>query len=310
MKLIFFKIKSLLSEEEFLFKWSTALKFVLLSSFFAALSFASSFMLLKMDLIFFEANGSLAGPVNRSAFYEFVYLNLVDKIPLMLVIFFIIFISGLYVAKIMMRPFKTIGLYCEQRLKGDPHYYYDPDYFSDLKLLTSFTSYFFQKIEEAKIKGELNKVDIPEEFTRIHRPILEKSFFINYFFVIVILGLLASVSLFILHNEVREQIITAAPRLIKMSPMAKHFVDAQFEVADIGIVALLLGHLLITILFGFHLYEKVSAPSFAIFATLRSFLKGNYHNRVHLIGHYYLREDCRKINKYLDTIQRDLVKRK
>jgi hypothetical protein len=59
-----------------------------------------------------------------------------------------------------------------------------------------------------------------------------------------------------------------------------------------------------------HLYHGVAAPAFAVFATMRAFLKGSYNQRVHLIGFPALRLQTRKLNKYLDWVDRNLVQKK
>ena len=61
---------------------------------------------------------------------------------------------------------------------------------------------------------------------------------------------------------------------------------------------------------GFHLYDKVSGAAFGIFSTMRSFMKGNYFSRVHLVGYAYIRDYTRKLNKYLDHIQNNFDKQK
>ena len=65
-------------------------------------------------------------------------------------------------------------------------------------------------------------------------------------------------------------------------------------------------HFLFYLGLSFHLYAKVSAPAFAIFATMRSFLKGNTKARVHLIGNYYARPETKKLNQYLDYIEKNV----
>jgi hypothetical protein len=62
------------------------------------------------------------------------------------------------------------------------------------------------------------------------------------------------------------------------------------------------------ILLGLHLYSKVSGAAFGIFSTMRSFMKGNYSSRVHLVGFAHIREYTRKLNKYLDYIQNNFTK--
>jgi p-aminobenzoyl-glutamate transporter AbgT len=179
-------------------------------------------------------------------------------------------------------------------------------------MTTSFSVFFFAKIDEAKLRGRLEKIEVPQDFTKIHKPVFEKNFFFNYLFIIIIFALLASVGIFVLNNSVREQIFILSQKFLSNkgagnSNEIRFFIEEQFSVADIAVYFFSLFHVATYCLLGVHLYGKVSSPAFAIFATMRSFLKGNYHSRVHLIGHYYLREDCRKINKYLDHIEKSLT---
>lgn len=309
------KIKTIVlnryNDDEFMFKLMTGVKFVLISLGFTLAVILFTYLLLKIDLIYFLAHGYPGASEFQEAFYDFVYSSLYDEIPYVIVAMIFIFLLGFYLSSIMIRPFKVIGQYCEERLNNKEHYY-SPDYFSDLKLLTSFSVFFFSKIDEAKLRGKLEKIEVPTDFTRIHKPVFEKNFFFNYLFVIVIFALLASVGIFALNNAIREQIYLLSQKFLSANVLGsskgiRYFIEEQFSAADIAVYFFILFHILMYCLIGIHLYGKVSGPAFAVFATMRSFLKGNYHNRVHLIGHYYLRDDCRKINKYLDYIQKNLT---
>jgi hypothetical protein len=268
-------------------------------------------LLIRIDLIYFVANGYPGAVEFQGAFYDFVYSSLIDEIPYVTMSMVFIFCLGFYLATIMLRPFKVISRYCEERLSNKTNYY-TPDYFSDLKLLTTFSIFFFSHVDDAKNKGRLEKIEVPKDFTRIHKPIFEKNFFLNYFFIIVIFALLASVGIFVINNVIREQIFQLSQKFLSNSAIAggkgiRYFIEEQFSVADIAVYFFLGLHVITYCVFGLHLYGKISGPSFAVFATMRSFIRGNYHNRIHLIGHYYLRDDCRKINKYLDHIQKTLT---
>lgn len=308
------KLKELLlsryEDDEFMFKFTTGLKFVSISLGFMCIVLMFTYLLLKIDLIFFMANGYPKASEFGDAFYTFISASLIDEIPYVVLAMIFIFCLGFYLSSKIIRPFKAIGQYCEERLE-DKENYYSPDYLSDLKLLTSFSVFFFSRIDEAKLKGKLFKIEIPQNYTRIHKPVFEKNFFFNYFFIIVIFALIASVGILILNNIIREQISILSQNLLQLQASTpkgiRYFLEEQYSVADIAVYFFLTIHVMVYCLLGMHLYSKVSAPAFAIFATMRSFIKGNYHNRVHLIGHYYLRDDCRKINKYLDHIQRTLT---
>lgn len=312
------KIKSLFvnsyNDEEFMFKLSTGLKFVFISLGFTFSVLLFTYLLMKIDLIYFVAHGYPGAVEFKEAFYDFVYSSIVDETPYMILAIIFIFCLGFRLSSIMIRPFKVIGKYCEERLSDNKTNYYSPDYFSDLKLLTSFSVFFFSHIDEAKSRGKLEKIEVPHDYTRIHKPVFEKNFFFNYLFIIIIFALLASVGIFIINNVIREQIFQLSQKFLNGGALAvgsgkgiRYFIEEQFSVANIAVYFFIVMHILTYCLLGVHLYGKISNPAFAIFATMRSFLKGNYHNRVHLIGHYYLRDDCRKINKYLDYIQKNLT---
>ena len=294
-----------------MFKLLTGLKFVFISLGFTFSVLLFTYLLMKIDLIYFVANGYPGASEFQEAFYDFIYSALIDKTPFVMVAILFIFCLGYYLANIMIRPFKVISKYCEERLSNKANYY-SPDYFSDLKLLTTFSVFFFSHVDEAKSRGRLSKIEVPQDFTRIHKPIFEKNFFFNYFFIIVIFALMASVGILVINNTIREQIFELSQKFLTSNAVVgskgiRYFIEEQFSVANIAVYFFLVMHILAYCLFGIHLYGKISGPSFAVFATMRSFIRGNYHNRVHLIGHYYLRDDCRKINKYLDYIQKNLT---
>lgn len=298
-------------DDEFMFKLGIGLKFLMISLCFMLSVLLFSYLLIKINLIYFVAHGYPGASEFQDAFFDFVYSSLIDEVPYVVVAMSFIFCLGFYLSSIMIRPFKVIGKYCEERLNSDTNHYYSPDFFSDLKLLTSFSVFFFSKIDEAKTKGKLEKVDVPQDYTRIHKPVFEKNFFFNYLFIIAIFALLTSVGIFVLNNIVREQMFILSQKFLNSNMIGnkgiRYFVEEQFSVADIAVYFFIILHILMYCLFGIHLYGKVSGPAFAVFATMRSFLKGNYHNRVHLIGFSYLRNDCRRINKYLDHVQKSLT---
>ena len=294
-------------DHEFMFKFETGLKFVAISLGFLLTTLLFTYLFLKMDLIYLMTRGYSETHEFKDLFYSFIYASLVNKIQYLVLVLFFIFFIGFYLSVIMMRPFRMISRHCEARLLENKECY-RADYFSDLKLLTSFSFFFFSKMDKAENIGKLEKDEIPYEFTRIHKPIFEKNFFINYFLILVFFALLTSFGIVVLNNSMREQVLIFATKVLSTkeagNPEVHFFLEEQFSVANIGISFLICIHFFVYCLFGIHLYGKISGPSFAIFATMRSFLKGNYHNRIHLIGYVYLRDDCRKINKYLDYIQK------
>lgn len=294
------------NDEEMMFKIGMGLKFLGVSVICTVSVLLFTYLLIRIDLIFFVAHGFPGALDFKEAFVEFIYSSIYDEIFWILISGFFIFALGYYLSGIMIRPFKVIGQYCEDKI-SDKKNYYTPDFFSDLKLLTSFSVFFFTKIDEGEIKGKLQQVEIPPHFTRIHKPNFERNFFFNYLFIIAIFALLSSLGIIALNLEFRDQVSDLARRFLANNNQASYFLDEQFIIADIAVYFFVTLHLFLYFLLGVHMYSKVATPAFAVFATMRSFLKGNHHNRVHLIGYYYLRGDCRKINKYLDYVQKNLT---
>ncbi len=302
------KVRNLYNDDELMFKVGMGVKFVGVSFLCTVSVLLFIYLYIKIDLIFFVANGYPGALEFQEAFFDFIYSSLYEEFLVCLAYGVFIFCLGYYLSAIMIRPFRAIGQYCEDKM-NDKKNYYEPDFFSDLKLLTSFSVYFFSKIDQAAIIGKMNtiKEEIPQHFTGIHKPNFERNFFFNYFLIVAIFGLLSSVGIIVLNLEIRDQIFELAYKFFPKNSQVTFFLEEQFKIARIGVNFFVILHLMIYLILGVHMYSKVAIPAFAVFATMRSFLKGNYHNRVHLIGFYYLRSDCRKINKYLDYIQKNLT---
>ncbi len=289
-----------------MFKIGMGLKFLGVSVICTVSVLLFTYLLIRIDLIFFVAHGFPGALDFKEAFIEFIYSSLFDEISWIILTGFFVFGLGYYLSGIMIRPFKVIGQYCEDKISEKKNFY-SPDFFSDLKLLTSFSVFFFTKVDEAALLGKLKQVEIPPHFTRIHKPNFERNFFFNYLFIIAIFALMSSLGIIALNLEFRDQVSDLARRFLADNKQATYFLDEQFIIADIAVYFFVSLHLFLYFLLGVHMYSKVATPAFAVFATMRSFLKGNHHNRVHLIGYYYLRGDCRKINKYLDHVQKNLT---
>ena len=299
-------ISKILNNEEKMFRIGMGVKFFGISLICTLSVLLFIYLIIQVDLIFFVAHGFPGAQEFKDAFAEYILSSLFDEIVYSFLSGGVIFGVGYYLSGVMIRPFKAIGNYCIDKI-NDKKNFYEPDFFSDLKLLTSFSVYFFSKIDEAHIKGKLLPVEIPPQFTGIHKPNFEKNFFLNYFFIIAIFGLISSLGIIALNFEIREQIFVLASKFLSKNQSATYILEEQFRIINIGVYFLVGLHLVLYFMLGVHMYSKVATPSFAVFATMRSYLKGNHHSRIHLIGYYYLRNDCRKINKYLEHVYKNLT---
>ena len=300
-------INTATKDEEIIFRLKTTLKMTLIPVISGCVMALFLWVLLQMNLYFFEANGYQGWQAFREAYYEFIVGRTLKLAPYVFMFIAIVAITGVYVSDLLLRPFRIIGDYCERVTSGQDASY-DPDFFTDLKLLTTFSELFFLAIHNTRKAGrKLEPMDVPKKYTRIHQPVSETAFFLQYFLYILIVSICAYMALYIAAVDIHSEILNLAHETLQQNKMMSYFFSKQSEVLQDVLTVVMVGHLVLYIALARHLYFKVCGPAFGIFATMRSFLKGNYSSRVHLIGYYYLRVHCRKLNRYLDQMQKELT---
>lgn len=296
-------ILSTIRDDQVLFRLSIALKLMALPCMTLVIAFGFFWSFLRMDLYFFEAN-KLGSVVNfQETYYDYILSSVAGEVDILIMLIAGTLLLGLYMANMVLRPFRTIGSYCDDVVEGRKASY-DQQFFSELRLLTRFSDYFFSMVQAMSKNGKLEQIEMPEKYTRIHQPVFEKAFFLQFSLFILMTSIATGIAVFKVTVDIHGQILSLADKTVNLTPAIKYFLERQestlFEIM-IGVMAV---HLILHISFCFHLYNKVAAPAFGIFATFRAFLKGNYGSRIHLIGYYYLRPECRKINRYLTWLEK------
>jgi hypothetical protein len=299
-------LKQGFADEEVRFRLVTMLKLTIvpLMTFLILLGFI--LILLRINLSYFSSFGFPNIAQLKDNFYSHILNSLYEILPYSLIFVTFLMITGLYLSHLMLRPFRSIEKYCND-FTSKKTAEYDPDFFSDLKLLTSFSEYFFSIAENSLKTGHVIEVKIPAKFTRIHAPVFESSFFINFFLILVITSIIAGSAIHITTITIYEELIKLAIETLPNQKSVAPFFSDQMEILTMLSIITLIVHIMLYVALSFNLYSKVAIPAFGIFATMRSFLKGKHTSRVHLLGHYYVRNQCRALNKYLDLIS-DLSK--
>ncbi len=292
-----------LKNDEAQFRLSIGLKLALMNLFFLILLLFFLYVLLKIDLIFFNANQFPGAKEFQEGYYNFILSSLLDLMPFVFLGLIVVFAVGVFLTKLILRPFKILSKYCEDYV-NDRGAVFNPELLSDHRLLILFSEYFFNVTDEMMKSKVYRQVQIPQKFTKIHKPTYDWTFFMSYFLIIIVLTAVTSLAILYVDGLIRMQIIELSTKYLKATPSVKYFLSEQFVVFDSVVYLLMVIHAILHIFFGFYLYSKVSTPAFAIFSSMRSFLKGNRNARVHLIGYNFLREDSRKINRYLDLLSR------
>jgi hypothetical protein len=302
------ELKQVFKNEDTRFMMFTGLKVAGISLCINLIVYGCIFQVMRLNYAFFRANG-FPDFEDETVFYNYLLSETMESLPTLFAFHIFLFFIGIYVGWIILRPFRIIGEYCEMVI-ANPNAVYKVDEFSTYKLLTRFSEFFFEYLRESRKKGEITTNSIPPQFSRIHKPVVDKVFMLHFGLLLVIIGI--SSCLFIIENAdgVFQNMIELASKTLSKSKYSNDFFTNQMFIMDDVVVLTIV---LITISYlslGLHLYEKVSGAAFGIFSTMRAFMKGNYFSRVHLLGYAHVRENTRKLNKYLDYIQNNLEKPK
>lgn len=265
------------------------------------------FQVIRLNYAFFDAQGF---PVqDESLFFDYIMKEAMENLPILFAFHIFLFFIGTYVGWLILRPFRVIGEYCEQVIEN-PNALYKTDEFSNYKLLTRFSEFFFEFLREARRKGEIASNSIPPQYSRIHKPLIDWIFLLHFGILLVIISICSSV--FIIDNSsiLFHDMTDLATKTLPDSVAVRKFITNQRFILDELVFMTISLISIFYILLGFHLYSKVSGAAFGIFSTMRAFMKGNYFSRVHLVGYAYIRDYTRKLNKYLDHLENNLVKTK
>ncbi len=291
------------------FRFKTILKMVLIPMSTLIVLIFFLYILIEMNLAYFKAFNVIDIGEMESAYYDYLFSALVDMGKYTFGFLVFMAVIGMYISNLLLRPFKIIAEYCECRV-ANKKAEYNPDFFSDLKLLTSISDFFFYTVDNVLLVTNKSVGKVPSKFTKIHKPVFERAFFLQFFFIFLIVSLLLSAILYVSVNNIYENLVTLSLQLVVKEKVFLKFFNLQKEIFSVVLNVGIICNFIFFISLAFNLYDKVSSPAFGIFSTMRSFIKGNYGSRIHLVGYYYMRDYCRSINKYFAFIQKSINENK
>ncbi len=298
--------KDMFKDEHALFRVSVGLKFALIPTLSLLFAILLNYIILRVTISTLMSFDNVRDFVIVDILYLFIEKSVVDIIPWFILLFWVLLILGMFLANVIMRPFRIIGDYCDQKLKGE-NVSYDPEFVTNLKLLSSFSEWFFNTIDVMNEVGEIKEVRIPEKYKRIHQPVFETSFFLYTSLIVLIATVLTGVLALYANFEVFNGVVEVVREFFVNKSELKAFLTQLNEIFSLISVFIVIFNILAYLFFCFYLYSRISTPAFGFFATMRSFISGRYSNRVHLIGYPFVRKYTRSLNKYLDELERSTI---
>lgn len=289
--------------EDINFRLTLGLQFALIPTLSVIFAITLHYLALRVILATVMSFENARSFVVEDVFFLFVEKSIIDIMPAFFVLFCVLFISGMLIGKIILRPFKIIGDYCEAKISGQD-ISYDPEFLANLKLLSTFSEWFFNAINIMAESGHLKDVKIPEKYKRIHKPVFETSFYIYNLTIIVITSTITALLIFYTNQEVYDGVLEVVTEFYVNKVEIKNFIYNLHDIFYLISVLTIFFNIASYFIFFYYLYGKISTPAFGIFATMRSFISGRYSTRVHLIGYPYIRNHTRILNKYLDVLEK------
>jgi hypothetical protein len=296
-------LKSLSGDEYAKFRLQTGFKFALIPLLSMAFAFFTNYILLRVSLSVLSSIKSDKDYLVEDLLYTFSSKGLLDIAPYSLAVFVGLIFLGMYTANMMIRPFRLIAEHCDNEVNGVQSSY-DQDFITELKLLSSFSEWFFGAIEISQKAGVLNKIEIPKKYKKIHKPVFETSFFIQNFLIIIITTICTGLLIHFGALEIYEGVVALVTEAYPNQGSLNQFLYDLKNIYWVTANAAILLNVIAYFIFLFYLYSKVSTPAFGVFATMRSFISGKRSSRIHLIGYPYMRNYTRMINKYLDHVEK------
>ncbi|MFT6630531.1 MAG: hypothetical protein ACJAS4_000469 [Bacteriovoracaceae bacterium] len=300
-----FKFSKLFKDEDSRFLLTCGVKLSGIYLVAAAFIYYAMWLILSLNSVYFESKNIGFTEELREAFLQNSLGFLYQQFPNIILFFVVLFFGGMYIGKVLLRPFEIIAHYCDSKVE-DKNITYNPDIFSDYKLLTRFSEFFFRYIDERMKKKSLKPNTIAPHFSKIHSPPFERVFFFHFMVLVFMLAGFTATFIVFISTEVRSNLIDLSLKMVSIKdPTVGYFMENQSyiydSVASVAVLIITVSYFVLS----FHLYGKISGAIFAFFSTMRAFMKGNFKARVHLIGYGHIRPHGRSFNKYLDHIERE-----
>ncbi len=267
-------------------------------------------VIISINAIYFESKLAGFTQETRGDFVENAILVVTDEFVHIFWFLPFLFFCGIYIGKVLIRPFYLIGNYCKQKVE-ESNAVYKVDRFTDYKLLSDFSKLFFKFIDDAEEEGLLKAVDYPGRFKAIHGPKFEKVFFFNFLILILFLSTLSGVFFYFISGEIHSGLLDLSLQFLKDNDQALGYFVEEQKALFFSVVLFFIFHIFLSyLILSFHFYGRISGAIFAFFSTMRSFMRGRFSSRVHLIGYTQVRIYGRWFNKYLDNIEKKINKNK
>lgn len=290
--------KGIFSSQDSKYFILTATKFTLVPITSFLLVFYSIWTIMEVNFSFFVANGfSQASDV----FYDQIFMNINDYFIYFSIMAVIIFMFGLFVSYLALRPFDHIEdhiFHLRQNIDQD----LDINWMNKNKLIYQVSKIFFKYIQFHAKNGKKPSVKLPYQIEKLKTPPMDKVFLFQYCSVVGIICLSTSTLLFSFVNEVYNEIVVSGLEILPSNKIVAIFLDEQHKIfLNLYITATILS-VFTYILISRNIIKAVDGVSFGFARDMIGIIKGHHRIRFNPRTGDPGQEIAQIINEVLDDV--------
>jgi hypothetical protein len=280
----------------------TAFKITLVPLLSFSIIFYSLWNILEMNYSFFVANGFAEGADFKEAFVDKVLININEYFIYFGIIIAGVFMGGLLVAHLALRPFEEIQAFSES-LQEDPDLEFEVNKINSKKIIYQGAMAFFDYLKYASMGERVNGDDlIPEKLKKLKSPPTDKIFVMQYIAIVTIIALVTNIVFYMFTTELYQEIVSAGVDLLKGNKVISKFMTLQEGVLFNIYASAMALNVILYLGLSKNIIKAVDGVSYAFCRDFMQILKGDHKKRIFPRFTDPGKEAANACNQYLDMV--------
>ena len=168
--------------------------------------------------------------------------------------------------------------------------------------------FFFRRIKQFRVEGEIADTSIPEQFVKVDRPVFDYVFYFQYLLFLFIITMITAIGLWVAADHIYVSITNLALASLNAdkSSLMIFLNSMRFVVQSIMVISISLIVFLYFLICN-NISTQLNGVTFAFFRIMKQVMSGDLSNRIKLRyadpGHLF----ADKINFLIDTVAAEVV---
>jgi len=292
---------SLYSSQDSKYFISTATKLTLVPTISFGIVFYSLWTIMEMNFNFFVANGFASGDLFKEAFYDQIFGDISEFIPILMSIIAGVFMVGLFVSWLVLRSFDHI-----EKFTYDSFDQEDMDFSVDglnkNKVINQVSRIFFKYLQICKVENKRPRFRLSKKLQNLNSPPVDRVFFLQYGLIVFALCVITSGTLFAFTNEIYQQIVNGGIEVLPSDKNITAFLGSQKDILfNIYFIAISI-NVAMYILISKNIIKNVDGVSFGFSRDMLRVINGEHSARLRPRFADPGKGLANIINEYLDEI--------